>query len=50
MHLSRLTLNPRTRRVQRELADALTLRIPVQVVEPGALPRFEFKSQRWIRG
>ncbi len=36
-------------RVRRELADALTLRIPVEVVEPGALPRFEFKSQRWVK-
>ncbi len=36
-------------RVQRELSDALTLRIPVRVVEPGALPRYEFKSKRWIK-
>ncbi len=36
-------------RVARELADAFTLRIPVRVVEAGSLPRFEFKSKRWIR-
>ncbi|MEQ1839444.1 MAG: AMP-binding protein, partial [Verrucomicrobiales bacterium] len=36
-------------RVQRELADAFTLRIPVEVVETGALPRFEFKSKRWVK-
>jgi len=36
-------------RVARELADAFTLRIPVRQVESGALPRFEFKSKRWIR-
>jgi phenylacetate-CoA ligase len=35
--------------VQRELADAFTLRIPVKMVEPGALPRYEFKSRRWVR-
>lgn len=36
-------------RVARELADAFTLRIPVSLVEAGKLPRFEFKSKRWIR-
>lgn len=36
-------------RIARELADAFTLRIPVRVVEPGALPRFEFKSRRWVK-
>ncbi len=36
-------------RVQRELADAFALRVPVRVVEPGALPRYEFKSKRWIK-
>ncbi len=36
-------------RVARELADAFTLRIPVTLVEPGSLPRFEFKSKRWIK-
>ncbi|MDF1657819.1 MAG: AMP-binding protein [Verrucomicrobiales bacterium] len=36
-------------RVARELGDAFTLRIPVRLVEPGSLPRFEFKSKRWIK-
>jgi phenylacetate-CoA ligase len=36
-------------KVARELADAFTLRIPVRLVESGALPRFEFKSKRWIK-
>lgn len=36
-------------RVARELADAFTLRIPVRLVETGSLPRFEFKSRRWIK-
>jgi phenylacetate-CoA ligase len=36
-------------RVQRELADAFTLRIPVKMVEAGELPRYEFKSKRWVR-
>ncbi|MEM9282515.1 MAG: AMP-binding protein [Verrucomicrobiota bacterium] len=36
-------------RVERELADAFTLRIPVKLVSPGSLPRFEFKSKRWIK-
>lgn len=35
--------------VQRELADAFTLRIPVKMVEAGELPRYEFKSRRWVR-
>jgi len=36
-------------RVARELADAFTLRIPVQCVAAGCLPRFEFKSRRWVK-
>ncbi|MAS95206.1 MAG: phenylacetate--CoA ligase [Verrucomicrobiales bacterium] len=36
-------------RVAKELADAFTLRIPVRLVERGSLPRFEFKSKRWIK-
>lgn len=36
-------------RVARELADAFTLRIPVQCVGAGTLPRFEFKSRRWVK-
>lgn len=31
------------------LRTCLTLRIPVEIVERGSLPRFDFKSRRWIR-
>jgi len=34
--------------VKRTLQQALALRIPVQAVGPGSLPRFEMKAQRWI--
>ncbi len=37
----------------RDIADGLrtclTLRIPVEIVEKGSLPRFDFKSRRWVR-
>ncbi len=36
-------------RVARELTNAFTLRIPVQCVTTGTLPRFEFKSRRWVK-
>ncbi len=35
--------------VERELNSAFSLRIPVRLAEPGDLPRFEFKSKRWVR-
>ena len=35
--------------LEKALTDAFSLRIPVQVVEPNALPRFEMKACRWIR-
>ena len=35
--------------IARALANAFALRIPVRIVAPGSLPRFEFKSRRWIR-
>ena len=31
------------------LQTALHLRVPVHVVPPGSLPRFEMKASRWIR-
>ena len=37
-------------RIGRALANAFTLRIPVKLVGEGALPRFEFKSKRWVKG
>ncbi len=36
-------------RVQSELAEAFALRIPVKRVESGELPRYEFKSKRWLK-
>lgn len=35
--------------IARALTNAFALRIPVRIVAPGSLPRFEFKSRRWIR-
>jgi phenylacetate-CoA ligase len=34
--------------VQRALENAFNLRIPVERVPPGSLPRFEMKARRWI--
>ncbi len=31
------------------LRDALGMRIPVELVAPGSLPRFEMKARRWVR-
>jgi len=36
--------------VANALATALALRVPVAIVPPGSLPRFEMKAQRWITG
>ncbi len=35
--------------IEARLRDALSLRIAVTIVEPGALPRFEMKARRWLR-
>lgn len=37
------------KRVENKLRDTLHLRIPVKVVDPGTLPKGEFKSKRWRR-
>jgi phenylacetate-CoA ligase len=37
------------RRLQKALQDAFSLRVPVQVVPAGHLPRFEMKARRWVR-
>jgi phenylacetate-CoA ligase len=37
-------------RLQKELQDTLSLRVEVEVVPPGTLPRFELKARRWHRG
>jgi phenylacetate-CoA ligase len=36
-------------RMEVALKDALSLRIPVSMVEVGSLPRFEMKARRWVR-
>ena len=35
--------------LEKSLTEAFSLRIPVQALELGALPRFEMKARRWIR-
>ena len=35
--------------IEASLRDALSLRIGVTLVAPGALPRFEMKARRWVR-
>ncbi len=35
--------------ISKALSNAFALRIPVRLVEPGSLPRFEFKSRRWVK-
>jgi phenylacetate-CoA ligase len=37
-------------RVEKAFETALVLRVPVSTVAPGALPRFEMKARRWIKG
>ena len=37
------------RKIERALDGALSLRVPVTTVAPGALPRFELKAKRWVR-
>ena len=38
-----------SKKVEKVLHDAFTLRIPVKITDPGSLPRFEFKSKRWVK-
>lgn len=35
-------------RIQKRFHNAFALRIPVETVAPGSLPRFEMKAKRWI--
>jgi phenylacetate-CoA ligase len=35
-------------RVQASLQEKLNLRVPVECVPPGRLPRFDMKARRWI--
>jgi phenylacetate-CoA ligase len=36
-------------RLETALRDAFGMRIPIQMVEAGVLPRFEMKARRWVR-
>lgn len=36
-----------TKRLEARLRDTFALRIPVTIVQPGTLPRHEFKAKRW---
>ncbi len=36
-------------RLEQAFKTLLNLRVPVQILAPGSLPRFEMKAQRWIR-
>ncbi|MBM3839851.1 MAG: phenylacetate--CoA ligase [Verrucomicrobia bacterium] len=38
-----------TARVERALLNALALRVPVTLVQPGTLPRYELKAKRWLK-
>ena len=37
------------RRLEQSFQTALNLRVPVVLLPPGSLPRFEMKAQRWVR-
>jgi len=37
-----------THRLEAALTNAFALRIPVSIVPPGSLPRFEMKARRWV--
>ena len=37
------------RRLEQSFQTVLNLRIPVVLLPPGSLPRFEMKAQRWVR-
>lgn len=38
-----------TRRVEDALRASFQLRVPVRLIDPGSLPRFELKAKRWVR-
>ena len=40
---------PLSRRLEFALRAAFDLRIPVRIVPPGSLPRFEMKAKRWVK-
>lgn len=42
-------VNGLTMRLEKAFLEAFALRVPVQVVPSGTLPRFELKAKRWIK-
>jgi phenylacetate-coenzyme A ligase PaaK-like adenylate-forming protein len=36
------------KRLAKAFQETLALRVPVKLVETGALPRFELKAKRWV--
>ena len=36
-------------RIKKRVHQAFALRVPVELAAPGALPRFEMKSKRWVK-
>jgi phenylacetate-CoA ligase len=37
------------RRLEQTFQSSLNLRVPIRLLPPGSLPRFEMKAQRWVR-
>jgi phenylacetate-CoA ligase len=37
------------RRLEQSFQTALNLRVPVRLLPPGSLPRFEMKAMRWVK-
>ena len=37
-------------KIELALSNAFTLRIPIKLVEPDSLPKFDFKAHRWVKG
>ena len=37
------------RRLEQMFQSSLNLRVPIRLLPPGSLPRFEMKAQRWVR-
>jgi phenylacetate-CoA ligase len=37
------------RRLEHSFQTALNLRVPIRLVPPGSLPRFEMKARRWVK-
>jgi phenylacetate-CoA ligase len=37
------------KKIEARVRSAFSLRVPVTICPPGALPRFEMKARRWVR-